>query len=119
MTRYLTLLLVAIAATGIEAPAYEAALKAVLGDASSGLVMVGDNEMRCFDADLRAVVRVLASQQKKKDTEDSYSHYYITRHQADNSMPGSATVLVPCSPQPLLTAQCTEGTVDIRAPSIG
>lgn len=117
MTRYIAMLLVALAATGLEAQTYSAALKAALADPQVRQVMMQQTEFTQLREDLLSVVKSLVRAQRHSPS----------NHPSTSSV--ACAVMPPASlPMPTLTAAVgqraaepratlTEHVIEIRAPS--
>lgn len=118
MTRYIAMLLVALAATGLEAPTYSAALKAVLADPEARLAVMQRTELAQLRGDLMSVVKLLARAQRH-----AQSNYPST---VSVATAGLQPALLPTAALPATVAgraaqprgTLTEHAIEIRAPSL-
>lgn len=75
VNRYLTALLVVLAATGMEAQTCESALKAALGNGNIENICQ-QPELKSLEAEILSVIKELNAQQKKQDREPSHHLAY-------------------------------------------
>lgn len=73
MNRYITALLVVLAATGVEAQTYRSALKLVLGDLSAEQI-IGQPEAKALEEDLLTIIKAL----KQADLNGPHELKHIT-----------------------------------------
>lgn len=119
MTRYITMLLVALAATGLEAQTYSAALKAVLADPEARQVMMQRTELAQLRDDLMSAVKLLARAQRHAPNNypSTVSVATAGMQPALQTMPTLPTTVVDLAAEPRSTL--TEHAIEIRAPSRG
>ncbi len=118
MTRYITLLLVALAATGLEAQTYGAALKMALADPGVRQVMMQQPEMASLRDDLLSAVKSLVRSQRHIN--NNYPSTHSVAQAGISPAPiGMATHSISAlteQPEPLTSM--TRHAIEIRAPSL-
>lgn len=117
MTRYIAMLLVALAATGLEAQTYSAALKAALADPQVRQVMMQQPEFAQLRDDLLSAVKSLVRAQRHSPSHHPSTSSVACAIEQPATMhltaPAATVGQSPAEPRGTLT----EHVIEIRAPS--
>lgn len=117
MNRYITALLVVLTATGIEAQAYQSALRTVKGGDVALEELCRQSAFQGKEAEILHVIKTIKEVQERDEQQLAYSSWRTQDERADGCGMDSAKLsLLGSGAVPLLTAALTT-SIQIRAPS--
>lgn len=117
MNRYITALLVVLTATGIEAQAYQSALKAVKGGDVALEELCRQNAFQGKEAEILHVIRAIKDVQERDEQEPAHSSWRMQDERVDAANFGTVRLsLFGYGVAPLWSAALTT-CIQIRAPS--
>lgn len=117
MNKYITTLLVVLAATGAEAQNYQSALRAVLGN-STFEEICHQPEFTGLETTIRSIIEAYRNIRKKDETEPAKDHTTICHTVDMTALPHSAADNTDIIDQDILPNPSIGSSISIRAPSL-
>ncbi|GAB6981859.1 hypothetical protein [Prevotella dentasini] len=116
MNKYITALLVVLAATGVEAQSYQSALKVALGDFTFEEIC-HQPEFTGLETELRSIIEAYKSIRKEKETEPAKVHATVYTELHPALLPYPLSTDPNYSDHTILPNASVCSSITIRAPS--